>query len=330
MNTTPLITIGIMTHNYSRYIVQAIESVLSQECDDWEMFISDDASTDDTPQVVAPYLSDPRIHYIRHKENLGQANNWRYLLLQGTSPIMTVLHADDYWLSDTLKIALAAFQADPELDMLYGNWKRSIEGALEPHPFKTEAAHRMSGQDEFRYQITRHTWLPSATFISRSAVEATGFPNSNLRMLVDTEYFLRVALRARAVQALSQPLMVYRVHSANATAEGNSNGLLIAEKERLPTIIASELVGFPSLHDCNNVFRRECARSIFSDGINFANLGRFNEGRSTMQRALRLDPSLLQSIKVCLDWVLVALGKPVLPLFRRLHSRRLKPITTNQ
>ena len=321
---SPAVTIGIMTRNYARFVGQAIDSVLSQERADWEMVISDDASTDDTAQVVAPYLRDPRIRYVRHDQNLGQAGNWRFLLAQGTAPVVTVLHADDYWLPGALGPALAAFEADPALDLLYGNWRRMVGERLEEGPWKSEAAHRMTGPEEFRYQITRHTWLPSTTFLSRRVIGATGWPNPELRMLVDTEYFLRASLRARFVQALAEPLMVYRVHPANATAEGNAGGLLTAEKERIPAILAAELESFSDLRDCLKPLRRACARSIFSEGVGHVMHDRPAEGRAAMRRALRLDPSLLRSVKVSLDCLLASLGRPSLPLFRRLHSRRLE------
>ncbi len=327
MSQTPAVSIGIMTRNYAQYVSQAIESVLAQERTDWELVISDDASTDDTPDVVAPYLRDPRIRYVRHTQNLGQANNWRFLLAQGTAPVVSVLHADDYWLPDALETALTAFEADPELDLLYGNWQRMVGDTLEPQPYKAEADHRMTGQEEFRYQVTHHTWLPSATFLSRRVVKATGEPNPELKMLVDTEYFLRAALRARVVRALAQPLMVYRVHPANATADGNANGLLTAEKEQMPEILQAILEDYPALQDCVRIMRRHNALLIFSEGVGWATNSHLSMGRTLMKRALRLYPGLLASApKLLPDYLLSGFGAASIPIYRRLHKGRLGAI----
>ena len=324
MSRPPAVSIGIMTRNYARYVGQAIDSVLAQERTDWELVISDDASIDDTPSVVAPYLSDPRIRYVRHAQNLGQADNWRFLLDQGIAPVVTVLHADDYWLPGTLKTAITAFEADPDLDLLYGNWQRLIGDTLEPQPYNPAAAHRMMGPEEFRYQVTHHTWLPSATFLSRRVVEATGRPNPKLKMLVDTEYFLRAALRAQAALALSQPLMVYRVHPANATAEGGASGLLTEEKEQMPAIFQTILKDYPSLQDCVKIMRRHNARVIFSEGVGWATNSRMGTGRALMKRALRLDPSLLAfAPKLLPDYLLSAFGCASIPVYQRLHKSRL-------
>lgn len=323
---TPAATIGIMTRNYGRYIREAIESVLTQSRADWELVISDDASTDDTPEVVAPYLSDPRICYVRHPKNLGQAGNWGFLLDQGTAPIVTTLHADDYWLPDALETALSASAADPELDLLYGNWLRLIAGQLKPQPAKREPPHRWTGQEEFRYQVTRHTWLPSATFLRRRAAQAAGKPNPALRMLVDTEYFLRVALHARRTAALAQPLMVYRVHPANATAEGKASGQLVGEKEQLTTMFAATFADCPALHKSLRALRRHMAWLIFSEGVSQAAQGHLEAGRGLMRRAVLLDAGILLRPKIAADYALAALGKPSRRLLRRLHHARLRPI----
>lgn len=319
---TPAITVGIMTRNYGRYIREAIDSVLAQSRMDWELIISDDASTDDTPGIVQPYLSDPRIRYIRHEHNLGQADNWGFLLAQGAAPVVTVLHADDYWLPGTLDTALAAFEADPALDLLYGNWRRLVNGTLEPRPYIQEPPHGMTGQEEYCHQVGRYTWLPSATFLSRRVTQAAGRPNPALQMYVDTDYFLRAALHSRRTRALAEPLTVYRVHQSNATSAGTSNDRLHQEKEMLPVICEAALADFPPLRPQIKIMRRDMARRLFSAGVSEAVGGRFPSGRALMARARRLDANIFHDPKVAADYLLAACGPPLLPLMRRLHPGR--------
>ena len=319
---TPAITVGIMTHNYGRFIGQAIESVQSQKRGDWELVISDDAATDDTAGIVQPYLSDPRIRYVRHAQNLGQAGNWAFLLSQGQAPLVTVLHADDYWLPGTLGTVLDAFDADPELDLLYGNWRRLFNGMLEPQPYLQEPAHQMTGQEEYRHQIGRYTWLPSATFLSRSVVEKAGRPNPALQMYVDTDYFLRAALYARHTQALTVPLVVYQVHQFNATSIGGSNDRLHQEKEMLPGICEAALADHPALRPQIRRMQRDMAHRLFSAGISEAVQGRRLSGQALMKRARRLDPGVLWNPKSAADYVLTFCGPLLLPAMRRLHPGR--------
>ena len=319
---TPAITVGIMTHNYGRFLAQAIESVQSQNREDWELIVSDDASTDDTPAVVQPFLSDPRIRYHRHEQNLGQAGNWAFLLGQGQAPVVAVLHADDYWLPGTLETVFAAFEADPDLDLLYGNWQRSVNSELEPQPYIRQPAHVITGHEEYRFQIGRYTCLPSATFLSRGVIERAGSPNRALHMYVDTEYFLRVALHSRRTRFLADPLVVYRVHDTNATSTGSSNDQLHREKELLPTICGVALTHHPALRPQIKRMQRDMARRLFSAGVSEVVQARPDAGRALMKRGLRLDTGILRDPKVAADCLLIACGPALLPVMQRLHPGR--------
>ena len=326
MTETPAITIGIMTHNYGRYIKEAIDSVLVQGRADWEMVISDDASTDGTEQIVAPYLSDPRIRYVRHETNLGQAGNWGYLLGQGTAPVLTVLHADDKWVPGALEMTLAAFDADPDLDLFYGNWWLDVAGREGLTLTKNEKPHTFTGRQEYGYQVTRNTWLPSATFMTRRVVQAAGPPNETLKMVVDCEFFLRVAANARLVRAVAEPMTVYRVHARSTTSECAANGRYHAEMEQLPEICAHALPSHAGLQGSIGRLRRSLAKQLFSMGVTEIMKGEREAGQVLMRRGLRLDLSILLQPKVALDWSLCCLGGIGYPVFMRLHTQRRKAL----
>lgn len=322
--TLPAVTVGIMTHNYGRFLAQAIESVQSQSRDDWELIISDDASTDNTPAVVQPFLSDPRIRYQRHEQNLGQAGNWAFLLSQGQAPVIAVLHADDYWLPGTLEIVLAAFESDPDLDLLYGNWQRLVNGTLEPHPYLRQPAHTMMGHEEYRFQIGRYTWLPSATFLSRRVIEKAGLPNQSLQMYVDTEYFLRIALYAQHTRSLTEPLVVYRVHASSTTSNTTSNGRLHQEAELLPGLCGVALTKYPALRPQIKRMQRDMARRLFSAGVSEVVQERPDAGRALMKRGLQMDTGIVWHPKVAVDYLLTAAGPALLPVMSRLHPGRVR------
>ena len=68
-----LVSIIMPSYNTGRFIKETIESVLSQTYSNWELIIVDDCSTDDTDEVVKPYLSDERIKYLKNEKNSGAA-----------------------------------------------------------------------------------------------------------------------------------------------------------------------------------------------------------------------------------------------------------------
>lgn len=72
----PQVSVCIPTYNRSDFLTYAVHSVLNQTYDDFELIICDDASSDNTPQVVNKF-QDSRIRYIRHPENIGRSRNMR-------------------------------------------------------------------------------------------------------------------------------------------------------------------------------------------------------------------------------------------------------------
>jgi glycosyltransferase involved in cell wall biosynthesis len=93
MSQHPYFTIAIPTYNRAAFLRQSISSALSQTDLDFELIISDNASTDDTPAVVAS-IKDERLRYVRQPVNLGSAKNIDFLVRE-TRGRFFVLHQDD-------------------------------------------------------------------------------------------------------------------------------------------------------------------------------------------------------------------------------------------
>jgi glycosyltransferase involved in cell wall biosynthesis len=93
MSHRPYFTIGIPTYNRANYLQQAVNSALSQTCSDFELIVSDNASTDDTPAVVAG-IKDSRFRFVRQPANLGAVRNIDFLL-QAARGRFFILHQDD-------------------------------------------------------------------------------------------------------------------------------------------------------------------------------------------------------------------------------------------
>ena len=77
---SPLVSIGLPVCNGEKHLSIAIESAISQTFQNWEMLISDNASTDRTPEIIEKYVKlDSRISSVRHLENKGAPYNWNYI-----------------------------------------------------------------------------------------------------------------------------------------------------------------------------------------------------------------------------------------------------------
>ena len=103
----PLVSIIVPCYNVSKYIGAAIESVCAQTYGNWELLITDDASTDDTVDIVNGYVEqDHRIHLYRLDNNCGAgvARNNSILYAQGR--YIAFLDADDWWYPNKLELQL--------------------------------------------------------------------------------------------------------------------------------------------------------------------------------------------------------------------------------
>ncbi len=115
----PAVTVVIPTFNRAAIVGRAIRSVLGQTCQDWELIVVDDCSTDGTEQAVRCF-SDNRIKYIRHDRNrrVSAARNTGIRCAQGE--YVAFLDDDDEWLPEKLQKDVEAFRnSDPEVGLVY-------------------------------------------------------------------------------------------------------------------------------------------------------------------------------------------------------------------
>lgn len=92
----PHVSIGMPVYNGGRYVKAALEAVLAQTFRDFELIISDNASTDATEAICREYAArDPRIHYSRNGENLGAARNSNRTVELATGQYFKWAHHDD-------------------------------------------------------------------------------------------------------------------------------------------------------------------------------------------------------------------------------------------
>jgi glycosyltransferase involved in cell wall biosynthesis len=97
-----LVSIIMPSYNTSKFIVQTIESVQAQTYSNWELLIVDDCSTDNTDDIVKPFLSDHRIHYMKNEKNSGAAVSRNRALREANGRWIAFLDSDDLWKPDKL------------------------------------------------------------------------------------------------------------------------------------------------------------------------------------------------------------------------------------
>ncbi|MBQ3311752.1 glycosyltransferase family 2 protein [bacterium] len=108
MNCEQKTKVSVITtsYNYSEYISQTIESVLAQTFSDWELIIVDDASTDNSVEIIKSFLNDKRIKLVVHDKNKGLREAIKTGLEQAQGEWIAFLESDDTLNPDTLQMRI--------------------------------------------------------------------------------------------------------------------------------------------------------------------------------------------------------------------------------
>ena len=115
----PAVSIILPTYNRAGFVGEAIESVRAQVFNEWELIVVDDGSSDDTQAVVASFLSDRRIRYVRQTRSGSSAA--RNKGLDATkAALVAYIDSDNVWYPDFLYCAVDYLATHPDVDLLYG------------------------------------------------------------------------------------------------------------------------------------------------------------------------------------------------------------------
>jgi glycosyltransferase involved in cell wall biosynthesis len=206
---TPAVSVVVATYNYGRFLAQALDSVFGQTVADLEVVVVDDGSSDDTPEVMRPYLADPRARYVRI-EHAGQGVAKNRSVRLARAPLVAFLDADDLWLPAKLEKQLALFRADPGLGVVFTR-RLLIDEAGRELPYRQPVLHRGWVAEEI---FQRNFVCFSSAMARRDVLDEAGLFDESLPLAIDYDLWLRVALRHR-FDYVDEPLVKYRTGHAS-------------------------------------------------------------------------------------------------------------------
>jgi glycosyltransferase involved in cell wall biosynthesis len=200
----------IPAFNAARYLPYAIESVISQIFEDWQIVLVDDGSTDNTTDVVAKFVDrcGPRIKYIK-QENRGLPAARNAAIRASTSEYLALLDADDVWLPCRLSESVRVLAQRPNAGLSYGLIVRiDPEGQLGT----TWLGNPKHAEGRIAPQIyTREVDLPCPTItFRRRCIDEVGMFDEGMRSTEDRDLWFRIALRYEVV-FVPKVLAYYRV-----------------------------------------------------------------------------------------------------------------------
>ncbi len=129
MSTAPRLTVGLPVYNGEKYVAESLEALLGQSFTDFELIISDNASTDSTGDICRRYeRQDSRVRYFRQPRNLGLAGNVNFVIGQARGELYKEASHDDLYARDLLESCVDALDKYPDV-VLAHSWTASVDGS---------------------------------------------------------------------------------------------------------------------------------------------------------------------------------------------------------
>jgi glycosyltransferase involved in cell wall biosynthesis len=188
------VSVCIPTYNHGRFIGAAIESVLAQTFAEFDLLVVDNASTDDTAEIVAGYVAaDRRVSYVRNPENLGMVGNWNRCLELARRPLVKIVCSDDLLEPECLERGVNLLDSAGSAGLAACS-RAVVDIDLNYLGIRGYSGRRTAcrGVDAIRQCLTRGNLIGEPTaVIFRKELAARGF-NPRYGQLADLEMWLHI------------------------------------------------------------------------------------------------------------------------------------------
>jgi len=268
----PIVSVIIPTYNRAHLIGKAINSVLSQTYQDYEIIVVDDASTDNTKEVVKDF-ADLRINYIFHANNLGVSSARNTGIKASRGKYIALLDSDDEWLPEKLDKQVVILQNESSEVGVVCSWQFNINNNIEY--ICKRCLHKKDGYIYEDLLSTNPLSVPTV-LIRKECFEKVGLFDSSLDGQEDWDMWIRIAKYYKFV-LIKIPLVKYRIHHNQIS---NNLEAKITTAKRILVKYSNELQG------------RSYANSKhhFYIGNRLCHIGKTEGGKRYLLKAISLYP----------------------------------------
>ena len=280
----PKVSVIIPTHNRAHFLRDAISSVLSQTFQDVEIIVVDDASTDNTSEVVAAF-NDERIRFLRHDTNKGGSAARNTGILASKCDYIAFLDDDDEWLPDKLRKQMEILLASPpEVGGVYTGCldvdKASGKVIRQRIPTKR-------GNLSHELVIENCVGGTSTMLLKKVCLEHVGLFDESLPRSQDYDLWIRIS-QEFLFECVQEPLFKYHVHDRKISTD------LRAVAKGLD-LLATKYASYP-------LSKKFYSNDYVDFGIMYCLSGDMHEGRKAFLRAVKLSPLQLRGyFNLCLS-----------------------------
>ncbi|CAB1064574.1 hypothetical protein D1BOALGB6SA_9370 [Olavius sp. associated proteobacterium Delta 1] len=203
------VTVYIPAYNYGAYLQQAVESVIKQNYENWELIIIDDGSTDNTQAVMNQFSGHPKIRSYYQKNNgLTRSNNKAIEMSYGE--YIMRLDADDYLDENALLVLANVMDSKADVSLVYSDYYVvSEDGTL----IRLERRSKVYEEDEL-LDLPSHA---ACAMIRKSSLVELGGYNENILCQDGYDLWIRV-IQQYQVYNVNLPLFYYRRHAGSMSS----------------------------------------------------------------------------------------------------------------
>lgn len=216
----PLVSVIVPNYNHARFLEKRIESILSQTFKEFEIVLLDDASTDNSLDVLRKYATHPLVSgFVPSGTNSGSPfGQWTTGLSLSSGKYVWIAESDDFANEKFLEVLTRVLDSNPNVGMVYcdsdvvdehGTIKmQNLDDKATPHSFE------MSGGEFLREHLYYKCAIPnvSGTLMRKQSIEATAFIPNNFRYVGDWMFWIRFFETGTRVYFVNQKLNYFRTH----------------------------------------------------------------------------------------------------------------------
>ena len=218
----PLISVIVTSYNYGRYLEAAIQSAVSQDYPNLELIVTDNASTDDSWEIVQRFAGSARMRAFRQPENIGARANYDFGLAQARGEFIAYLSADDYLLPGHFSRLADLLARHPDVDLPYTDYITVLENGeicrRVPHPGSLNADY-VGMRNEFAELLAFGPYQCLGTVMFRRTLLDEVGPYDTELLADDFEFFVRLAKLGRKFAYINTPSIAFREHPASLSGE---------------------------------------------------------------------------------------------------------------
>lgn len=244
----PLVTICLPTYNAGKTVKKTLDSILNQTYQNLEIIIVDNASTDNTLEIVHENY-DNRMRIFRNETNIGAENNWNRCLEKAKGEYIAIFHADDVYLPTMIEKQLSCFLQYPDIGAVFTSANfidenGNIFGEF-PLPAIFNEKQVVNFDEIFPLILENYNFFmcPSAIVKGELYKDLSPFRYEKFLSSSDLDMWLRILERC-PVAILKDKLMCYRVSENSGTFKINN---MRTEKADFFKVIEYYLQKYPEI-----------------------------------------------------------------------------------